>query len=242
PMIDEEPIKFNIINENNEQLYISNDINDTIEITLPEIIEDYQNQPNLEDIIQSQEFNIIEPIDEQINFSAEIFENISQNNQEEKEENESAIEQKSIENAVDLKELFEEKYHRILFYLKRTISSNPNITLSIIKVKITNGEQLELELPNFKIDTFISDVQFIVMNIVGTDGLVSMFNDFSIYAILPEVDSSNSKEILNRIVEEIEIMFSEIFGSSQIDFENKIVNYPDDSDNFIELFFLAQNA
>ena len=99
-----------------------------------------------------------------------------------------------------------------------------------------------MELPNFKIDTFISDVQFIVMNIVGTDGLVSMFNDFSIYAILPEVDSSNSKEILNRIVEEIEIMFSEIFGSSQIDFENKIVNYPDDSDNFIELFFLAQNA
>ena len=138
-------------------------------------------------------------------------------------------------------ELFDKKYHRILYYLERSIQNAPDSPISILKIQIANQEELESSIKDFKVDAFISDVQFIVMNIVGSDGLVSMFNDFSIYSILPSVTLEESTTILETIVAEIKNMFNEIFGGNEIIFNNSISNYPKQSKNFIELFYLVNN-
>jgi hypothetical protein len=101
---------------------------------------------------------------------------------------------------------------------------------------------LEKQIEGFKIDIFISDIQFIVMNIVGANGLVSMFDDFSIYAILPEADSEIANMLLDKITSDIKNMFNEIFGECDIEFANSSVNYPEDSRDFAQLFYLAQNG
>ena len=80
------------------------------------------------------------------------------------------------------------------------------------------------------------------MNIVGANGLVSMFDDFSIYAILPEADSQIAATLLDKITADIKNMFAEIFGTCNVEFSNSSVNYPADSKNFEELFYLAQNG
>ena len=137
---------------------------------------------------------------------------------------------------------FDEKYHKILFYLQKTIESSPDIPLSVLKIQLTNTDNLEKQIEGFKIDIFISDIQFIVMNIVGANGLVSMFDDFSIYAILPEADSQIASMLLEKITVDIRNMFSEIFGDCTVEFANTAVNYPEDSQDFAELFYMAQNG
>jgi hypothetical protein len=137
---------------------------------------------------------------------------------------------------------FDDKYHKILFYLQKTIESSSDIPLSILKIQLTNTDNLEKQIEGFKIDIFISDIQFIVMNIVGANGLVSMFDDFSIYAILPEADSEIANMLLDKITSDIKNMFNEIFGECDIEFANSSVNYPEDSRDFAQLFYLAQNG
>ena len=159
-------------------------------------------------------------------------------------ENTNDIEEKteSLPDNSEKKQPFDEMYHKILFYLQKTIESYPDAPLSILKVQLTNTESLEKQIEGFKIDIFISDIQFIVMNIVGANGLVSMFNDFSVYAILPEADSQIADTLLDKITADIRNMFSEIFGSCNVEFSNSSVNYPVDSRNFEELFYMAKNG
>ena len=80
------------------------------------------------------------------------------------------------------------------------------------------------------------------MNIVGANGLVSMFDDFSIYAILPEADNQIASMLLDKITTDVKNMFSEIFGECTVEFANNAVSYPSDSQDFAELFYLAQNG
>ena len=147
-----------------------------------------------------------------------------------------------VQNNNDKFQSFDNKYHKILFYLQKTIESSTDIPLSILKIQLTNTDSLEKQIEGFKINIFISDIQFIVMNIVGANGLVSMFDDFSIYAILPEADNQIASMLLDKITTDVKNMFSEIFGECTVEFANNAVSYPSDSQDFAELFYLAQNG
>ena len=187
-----------------------------------------------ESLISDDESSVNEDVPSETNEDSDF-----ENETEECSEETSVVE---VQNNNEKFQSFDDKYHKILFYLQKTIEAYADIPLSILKIQLTNTDNLEKQIDGFKINIFISDIQFIVMNIVGANGLVSMFDDFSIYAILPEADNQIASMLLDKITTDVKNMFSEIFGECTVEFANNAVSYPSDSQDFAELFYLAQNG
>jgi len=87
------------------------------------------------------------------------------------------------------------------------------------------------------LDSFFGDIQFVVMNIVGTNGFVQIYQDLSIYVVLPEIDTNMAKEIVKQITSEIKSMLNEILGEMEITFNHRVVNYPESARDYLELFY-----
>jgi hypothetical protein len=209
-------------------------------------ISEIDNSPEIEtdDVEESSEIDESFISDDESAVNEEVLSEANEDSDFENEIEECPEETSAVETQNDNEKFqsFDDKYHKILFYLQKTIESSPGIPLSILKIQLINTDSLEKQIDGFKINIFISDIQFIVMNIVGANGLVSMFDDFSIYAILPEADSEIASMLLDKITADVKNMFSEIFGNCTVEFANNAINYPADSQDFAELFYLAQNG
>ena len=138
---------------------------------------------------------------------------------------------------LDLDEVFPEKLHKLIYFAKNSIEKSPNITLSVIHIEFANKEDLEKSVTDFKLDSFFGDIQFVVMNIVGTNGFVQIYQDLSIYVVLPEIDTNMAKEIVKQITSEIKSMLNEILGEMEITFNHRVVNYPESARDYLELFY-----
>ncbi|MCG8568919.1 MAG: hypothetical protein MJB14_02150 [Spirochaetes bacterium] len=144
------------------------------------------------------------------------------------------------ENLVNLDEIIEEKYHTIIHFLKDRIDNNPDENIVIIKIEITNADELEKDIPQLKLHTFYDDIQFVVMNIVGINGYVKIYDNLSIYILMPEIGKKMAIALQDEVITNINNMFNEIFGELNIDYLKKVSCYPDDSKDFIKLFLKVQ--
>ena len=138
---------------------------------------------------------------------------------------------------IDISEIFPQNLHKLIYFTKHSIEERPESPLSLIHIEFTNAAEIEKQIVNFKLDSFFGDVQFVVMNVVGTNGFVQIFDDMSIYVILPEIQKDIAKEISDQVITEIKNMFSEIVGEIEIEFKDKVCSYPEDSTDFVELFY-----
>lgn len=87
-----------------------------------------------------------------------------------------------------------------------------------------------------KLINYYNEVQFVIMNIIGKEGFVKIFEDMSMYIILPDTKKFVANEIIKQIIKEFNKMFSELIGKLDFKIEHLIINYPDDTDNIIDLF------
>lgn len=141
---------------------------------------------------------------------------------------------KSIEDSdVDIKEYFEEHLHKLILFTRDKIKNSPESLLSVIHYKISIDAEIN-------INDFKNDIQFIIMNTIGTKGFVEVFKDIDTYIILPDVDKDTANTISDQIKLEIHKMFNEIIDGSNVGIKEKIVSYPEDATNFIEIFFKAR--
>ncbi|MBN2544558.1 MAG: hypothetical protein JXB50_02095 [Spirochaetes bacterium] len=107
-----------------------------------------------------------------------------------------------------------------------------NFSIIQIEFKINNGK-LEFELINF-----YSDIQFIVMNIVGTNSYVEITEDLNIYVILPSINKEYALKTAKKIKEEIKNIFTEVTENFIPELTSKIITYPDDAINLLDILSL----
>lgn len=139
-----------------------------------------------------------------------------------------------IEN-ISLDEIFPKQYHNLVYFLEQKLKENSNIFISFISIKLTNKNDIEKNIPNFKASTFLSDIQFIGMNVVGTNSFLQVYEDISMFIILPEVKKSVAINTAKLIIDEIQMMFNEIFGNLSLNFKNLVLSLPEDSNNYIDI-------
>ena len=141
---------------------------------------------------------------------------------------------KSIEKSdIDIAEYFEEHLHKLILFTRDKIKNSPESLLTVIHYKISINADINL-------NDFKNDIQFIIMNIIGTRGFVEIFKNMDTYIILPDVDKNTADITTEQIKREITRMFNEIIDDSEVVIKEKIVSYPEDTMNFIEIFFKAR--
>ncbi len=139
-------------------------------------------------------------------------------------------------NEIPLDEIFPQKYHKLISFTEQKLKENSATFISFICIKLTNKEEIEQNVPNFKAYTFLSDIQFIGMNVAGTNSFLQLYEDISMFIILPEVKKSVAINTAMVIIDEIKMMFNEIFGSLSLNFKYLVLSIPEDSNNYIEIF------
>ncbi|HOV15443.1 MAG TPA: hypothetical protein PK771_14240, partial [Spirochaetota bacterium] len=154
-----------------------------------------------------------------------------------KEEKEESEKVETYLKDIDLNDVFPERLHKLIFFAKNTIESSPNSTLSVAHIEFSNRDEIENKIANFKMDSFFGDIQFVIMNVVGTNGFVQIYQDLSIYIVLPEIDTSMTKQIVSQVISEIKTMFNEIIGETEVTFNQRVVNYPDTARDYLEIFY-----
>jgi hypothetical protein len=172
--------------------------------------------------------------------SAETLESLQESIPEQKETSDTRLTELDPHNE-DLFDIFPENIHKLIYFAQQTISNSPDSPLTLIHIQFENGDEIQNLIPNFRFETFYSDIQFVIMNVVGTNGFVQILRDMNIYIVLPEIQKSMSQDILKEITEQLDNMFSEIHESVAISLKNKIANYPDDAKDYINLFYKIQN-
>jgi hypothetical protein len=83
-------------------------------------------------------------------------------------------------------------------------------------------------------------MQFLIMNIIGQNGYVQIQPNFDIYMVLTGINKSFAKDIVNQMLQDIDNMFIEVIGEFKIKYEFKILSYPEDSNNYLELFNMIE--
>jgi len=169
-------------------------------------------------------------------------EDLKEINEEEKKEIEIEIADKinnnnsMIDEEIPIEEIFPEKYHKLVYFTQQKLKETPNMFISFISIKLTNKNEIENNIPNFKTVNFLSDIQFIAMNIAGTNSFLQVYDDFSMIIILPEVKKSVAANTSKVIIDETKMMFNEIFGGINLDFKDLVLSFPEDSNKYIEIF------
>ena len=139
-------------------------------------------------------------------------------------------------NEISLDKIFPEKYHKLIYFTEQKLKENPNIFISFIFIKLENKKEVEENVPNFKASTFLSDIQFIGMNVAGQNSFLQVYDDISMFIILPEVKKSVAITTAKVIIDEIKMMFNEIFGSLLLNFKDLVLSLPEDSNNYLNIF------
>lgn len=118
-------------------------------------------------------------------------------------------------------------------FIKNLFGNNIN-KFSIIHIDFNeNNDKLEFDLINF-----YSDIQFIVMNIVGTNSYVEISEDLNIYVILPSINKDHAEKTAKKIKEEIKNIFTEVTANYKPELSSKVINCPEDSDNMVDIISL----
>jgi hypothetical protein len=140
----------------------------------------------------------------------------------------------SIEN--ESQSLYNPTLEKLALFAEKAIADKPGIEISLIKLKIVNIEELKNMLHDYNIENFFGDLQFVLMNIIGQNGFVQIVEDMNIYMILTGIRKNLAKDVLTQIKTEVTNMFNEIIGDIDVQYIDAVLNYPDDSDNFIKMF------
>lgn len=135
-----------------------------------------------------------------------------------------------------LNEIFPERYHKLIHFTVQKLKENRNTFISFISIRLTNKQEIEENVPNFKVETFLSDIQFIAMNVTGTNAFLQVYDDISMIIILPEIKKSVALNAAKIIIDEINMMFNEIFGNISLKFNQLVLSFPEDSNNYIDIF------
>jgi type IV pilus biogenesis protein CpaD/CtpE len=87
----------------------------------------------------------------------------------------------------------------------------------------------------------LNDIQFLAMNVVGTNGYVQVYQKedtrvMHVYVMLPDVARYIARETAKEIRKELAGLFVEVFGLTGLNIEISTRSYPDDLVDYIGLF------
>lgn len=119
-----------------------------------------------------------------------------------------------------------------------------NFINNLINQKIEKFSIIHFELKNDLSETnvnllnFYSDIQYSIMNTVGTNGYIELLENLEIFIVLPDANLTYSKKIVNDVINNLKSLFLEITTEFTPDYNVKIAIYPDDSKDINELLSL----